>query len=108
MIGVQTARAFWASLGMAGRSGNLAPESFVRHHPPLPQLSIGSTAQCHSRNHRPVPSLIPHDSDATGSTLEIVIALIIGFALGYGIREWISRRRRQAERRRLGRGHVSQ
>jgi len=25
--------------------------------------------------------------------MEIAIALIIGFALGYGIREWISRRR---------------
>jgi hypothetical protein len=32
--------------------------------------------------------------------LEIAIAFIIGVALGYGIREWISRRRRQAERRR--------
>jgi len=31
--------------------------------------------------------------------MEIAIALIIGFALGYGIREWISRRH-HAERRR--------
>src|SRR5262245_14078001 len=30
--------------------------------------------------------------------LQIAIALIIGFALGYGVREWVSRRRRQAER----------
>jgi len=34
--------------------------------------------------------------------MEIVITLIIGFALGYGIREWISRKRRQAERERRG------
>jgi len=32
--------------------------------------------------------------------LEIAIVLIVGFALGYGVREWVSRRRRQAERRR--------
>jgi len=32
--------------------------------------------------------------------LQIAIALIVGFALGYGVREWISRRRRQAERQR--------
>jgi hypothetical protein len=32
--------------------------------------------------------------------LEIAIALIVGFALGYGFREWISRRRRQAKRQR--------
>ena len=31
--------------------------------------------------------------------LEIAIALIVGFGLGYGVREWVSRRRRQAERR---------
>jgi hypothetical protein len=31
--------------------------------------------------------------------LQIAIALIIGFALGYGVREWVSRRRRQAEAR---------
>jgi len=29
--------------------------------------------------------------------LEIAIILIVGFALGYGVREWILRRRRQAE-----------
>jgi hypothetical protein len=29
---------------------------------------------------------------------EIAIALIVGFALGYGVREWVSRRRRQAVR----------
>src|SRR5262249_23593064 len=29
-------------------------------------------------------------------------ALTVGFALGYGVREWISRRRRQAGRRRRG------
>ena len=34
--------------------------------------------------------------------MEIVIALIIGFALGYGIREWMSRKRRQAERKHRG------
>jgi len=32
--------------------------------------------------------------------LEIAIVLIVGFGLGYGVREWISRRRRQAERQR--------
>jgi hypothetical protein len=32
--------------------------------------------------------------------LDVTIALTVGFALGYGIREWISRRRRQAIRRR--------
>src|SRR5262245_548636 len=32
--------------------------------------------------------------------LEIAIALIVGFALGYGVREWVSRRRRQAARER--------
>jgi hypothetical protein len=32
--------------------------------------------------------------------LEIAIVLIVGFALGYGVREWVSRRRRQAERQR--------
>jgi hypothetical protein len=37
-----------------------------------------------------------------GNLLEIAIALIIGFALGYGVREWISRQRHQAERRRRG------
>jgi len=31
---------------------------------------------------------------------DVAIALIIGFALGYGIREWISRRRRRIERHR--------
>ena len=30
------------------------------------------------------------------------IALIVGFAVGYGVREWISRRRRQAAERRRG------
>jgi hypothetical protein len=34
--------------------------------------------------------------------LELSIALIIGFALGYGIREWISHQRRQAARQRHG------
>src|SRR5262249_34185645 len=34
--------------------------------------------------------------------LETAIALIVGFAIGYGVREWRSRRRRQAERRRRG------
>jgi hypothetical protein len=34
------------------------------------------------------------------SMLETAIALIVGFALGYGVREWLSRRRRQAERQR--------
>jgi hypothetical protein len=34
--------------------------------------------------------------------LETAITLIVGFALGYGVREWLSRRRRQAERRRRG------
>jgi hypothetical protein len=29
--------------------------------------------------------------------MEIVIALIVGFAAGYGVREWVSRRRREAE-----------
>jgi len=28
--------------------------------------------------------------------LEIAIALIVGFALGYGVPEWVSRRRHQA------------
>jgi hypothetical protein len=32
--------------------------------------------------------------------LETAITLIVGFALGYGVREWLSRRRRQAERQR--------
>jgi hypothetical protein len=32
--------------------------------------------------------------------METAIALIVGFALGYGVREWVSRRRREAERRR--------
>jgi hypothetical protein len=32
--------------------------------------------------------------------LEIAIAVVIGFALGYGVREWISRRRQQAARAR--------
>jgi len=30
--------------------------------------------------------------------LETAIVLIVGFGLGYGVREWLSRRRRQAER----------
>src|SRR5215831_449671 len=34
------------------------------------------------------------------SMLESAIILIVGFALGYGVREWLSRRRRQAERQR--------
>jgi hypothetical protein len=34
--------------------------------------------------------------------LDLTMALTIGFALGYGVRELISRRRRQAERRRGG------
>jgi len=41
--------------------------------------------------HRPLSNL---------PMMEIVIALIIGFAAGYGVREWISRRRRQAVRER--------
>jgi hypothetical protein len=32
--------------------------------------------------------------------LETAIFLIVGFGLGYGVREWLSRRRRQAERER--------
>ena len=36
--------------------------------------------------------------------LEIAIILIVGFALGYGAREWVSRRRRQAERQRRALG----
>ena len=36
--------------------------------------------------------------------LDLTMALTVGFALGYGVREWISRRRRQAERRRQGLG----
>jgi hypothetical protein len=32
--------------------------------------------------------------------METAIALIVGFAIGYGFREWLSRRRRQAERER--------
>jgi hypothetical protein len=32
--------------------------------------------------------------------LETTIALIIGFALGYGVREWVLRRYRRAEQRR--------
>jgi hypothetical protein len=31
-----------------------------------------------------------------------IIALIVGFAAGYGVREWVSRRRRQAAERRAG------
>ena len=31
--------------------------------------------------------------------LDLTMALTVGFALGYGVREWISHRRRQAERR---------
>ena len=38
--------------------------------------------------------------------LDLTMALTIGFALGCGVREWISRRRRQAERRRQGLGGV--
>jgi hypothetical protein len=35
---------------------------------------------------------------------ELAIAMIIGFALGYGVREWISYQRRQAasQRRNMG------
>ena len=36
--------------------------------------------------------------------LDLTMALTVGFALGYGVREWISRRRRQGERRRQGLG----
>jgi len=36
--------------------------------------------------------------------LDLTMALTIGFALGCGVRELISRRRRQAERRRQGLG----
>ena len=36
--------------------------------------------------------------------LEIAIILIVGFALGYGVREWVSRRRHQAERQRRALG----
>jgi hypothetical protein len=32
--------------------------------------------------------------------LETAIALIVGFALGYGVREWLFRRRRRVERHR--------
>jgi hypothetical protein len=32
--------------------------------------------------------------------LETAIVLIGGFGLGYGVREWVSRRRRRAERQR--------
>jgi hypothetical protein len=33
--------------------------------------------------------------------LEITIGLIVGFALGYGVREWISQQRRRAVRQSL-------
>jgi len=36
--------------------------------------------------------------------LESAIAVIFGFAAGYGMREWLSRRRRQAERDRRAHG----
>jgi len=32
--------------------------------------------------------------------LEVAIVLIVGFGLGYGVREWVSRRRRRAGRQR--------
>jgi len=32
--------------------------------------------------------------------LETAIALIVGFGLGYGVREWLFRRRRRVERHR--------
>jgi hypothetical protein len=32
--------------------------------------------------------------------LEIVVGLIVGFALGYGVREWMFRRERSQQRRR--------
>jgi hypothetical protein len=38
---------------------------------------------------------------------EIAIVLIVGFGLGYGVREWVSRRRRQTERRRRVPGLVT-
>jgi hypothetical protein len=34
-----------------------------------------------------------------------IILLVVGFGLGYGLREIVSRRRRAAERRRYGREH---
>jgi hypothetical protein len=49
-----------------------------------------------SRNVRHEQPIIP--------MLEIAIALIVGFALGYGVREWVFRRRRQAERHRRAHG----
>jgi hypothetical protein len=47
-----------------------------------------------------VYSIAPPPLYGATPNMEIAIALIVGFALGYGVREWISRRRRQAERRR--------
>lgn len=46
------------------------------------------------------PSALPKLRRGRGARilLSIVLALVIGFAGGYGIREWISRRRRAAAR----------
>ena len=36
----------------------------------------------------------------TDPVIQIAVTLVFGFALGYGVREWVSHRRRRAERER--------
>jgi hypothetical protein len=40
--------------------------------------------------------------------LAVLLLFSLGFACGYGIREWISRRRRAAEREKFHRKHPEQ
>jgi hypothetical protein len=46
------------------------------------------------------PPLWGHSGREEALMLEFAIVLIVGFGLGYGVREWVSRRRHQAERER--------
>ena len=74
-------------------SRNTAPTSSEQARPSPDRGVEGSQVAGKGRN-RPPAELI---ADAM---LETAIALIVGFAIGYGVREWLSRRRHRVERHR--------
>jgi hypothetical protein len=81
--------------------------------PSTPDAKFQHPAKCLKANiHRafchvhPIksPTRLPEDPEFETGTLLLLIGVLIGFLGGYGVREWISRRRHAAaEMRRLAR-----
>jgi hypothetical protein len=74
-------------------SRNTAPSSSEQARP-SPDRGVEASQVAGKGRNRPPAELI---ADAM---LETAIALIVGFAIGYGVREWLSRRRHRVERHR--------